>query len=618
MKKHFKLSLLIQIDILIVACVIIIGAVTFFSQYRISVNDRQNAVKTFVTEVAEEMNAAVKEYPAYKWLLRYWYENADKLDIEYDVDYRTGVRTPRKIRRFMLRHPDILLKYATAEQIESLPAEDQKMYAEIVYSWLLTRINQIKQSFDISFLYYVVTDSDASEHPYETQFFLLSGADHGSVRGRRHNQVYTLGTVVDITGAEDLQNAMRDAVELARREGKHGNKKPTLDESGEYVDVYVFLDWIDVHPVLTGMSFNIKQMQKEVRTQMLFGSLYAMIYQFLLLQAVMLFLFAFVIRPLTRVLQNIRLYKETKDGAQVRDNLSSVISGREAAIIRHNEIGQLVEDFTELTEEIDDHVKRIETITSEKERIEVELQLASEIQTQMLPASKPEFPGHADLGLYAMTQPAREVGGDFYDYYLIDDDHLALVIADVSGKGVPASLFMVITKTLIKNRAQMGESPGEILYHVNNQLCDENEKDFFVTVWMAIIDLRTGKGIAANAGHEHPVLCRAGGSFELVKYKHNLAIAMLRDISFKENEFELYPGDRIFVYTDGVPESMNPDKIMFGTDRMVEVLNRDPDAVEEELVGNLLGEINNYCDGSEQFDDITMLCFRYKENGKET
>ena len=618
MKKRFKLSLLIQIDLVIIFCVFVSGVITYLSQYRISLDDRQNRIKLLVADIAEEMTSAIKDYPAYRWLLQYWYENADTMDIEYDVDFEPDTATAGKAALLCERHPGFILEYATTEEIEALPEEDQKLYAEIIYTWVLTRVNQIKQSYHVAYLYYVVTESDASEHAYENQFYLLSGADKGAARGSAYKEVYTLGTVVSITESQDLMNAMRDAVEKARREGKYGKKKPVLDESGEYVDVYVFLDWIGVHPVLVGLSFNIRQMQEEVKAQTRQGSLYAMIYQFVLLQAVMVCLFALVIRPLTGVLKNIRLYKETKNGELVRKNLSLDMSRPTAAFFRHNEIGQLVEDFTELTEEIDDHVKRIETITSEKERFEAELQLASEIQLQMLPASKPEFPGHTDIGLYAFTRPARVVGGDFYDYYLIDKDHLLLVIADVSGKGVPASLFMVITKTLIKNRAQMGESPGQILYHVNNQLCDDNEKDFFVTVWLAIIDLRTGKGVSANAGHEHPVLKRAGGSFELVKYKHSLAVAMLRGVSFKENEFELQPGDTVFVYTDGVAESMSSEKVLFGTDRMLDVLNKDPEDTEEGLVRRLLEELSDFSKDTEQFDDITMMCFRYKGNGKET
>ena len=207
--------------------------------------------------------------------------------------------------------------------------------------------------------------------------------------------------------------------------------------------------------------------------------------------------------------------------------------------------------------------------------------------------------------------PAKEVGGDFYDFFLVDEDHLAMVMADVSGKGVPAALFMVITKTLIKNRAQMGDSPADILYHVNNQLCDGNESDMFVTVWLAILELSTGKGIAANAGHEHPVLCRKGGRYELVVYRHSMAVAAMEDITFKEHGFELHPGDRIFVYTDGVPEATNAKNELFGTERMLEALNRDPDAAPEEQLKAVRESVDEFVGEAPQFDDMTMLGFCY-------
>ena len=165
--------------------------------------------------------------------------------------------------------------------------------------------------------------------------------------------------------------------------------------------------------------------------------------------------------------------------------------------------------------------------------------------------------------------PAKEVGGDFYDFFLIDDDHLALVMADVSGKGVPAALFMVIAKTLIKNHAQMGEySPAKILAQANEALCEGNEAELFVTVWLAILEISTGRGLAANAGHEHPILRRTGGSYELIEYRHSPAVATMEGIRFREHAFELHPHDTLFVYTDGVAEATNAENKLYGTERL--------------------------------------------------
>ncbi len=247
----------------------------------------------------------------------------------------------------------------------------------------------------------------------------------------------------------------------------------------------------------------------------------------------------------------------------------------------------------------------------EKERIGAELNVATQIQADMLPRIFPAFPERSEFDLFASMHPAKEVGGDFYDFFLVDDDHIALVMADVSGKGVPAALFMVIAKTLIKNRAQLGESPAEILQHVNEQLCEGNEAELFVTVWLAVIQISTGKGLAANAGHEHPVIRRADGKYELVVYRHSPAVATMEGVRFREHTFELHPGDRLFVYTDGVPEATNAHDELFGCERMLAVLNSDPEPAPEQLLRNVRAEIDAFVGDAPQFDDITMLGFSY-------
>ena len=247
----------------------------------------------------------------------------------------------------------------------------------------------------------------------------------------------------------------------------------------------------------------------------------------------------------------------------------------------------------------------------EKERIGAELNVATQIQADMLPRIFPAFPERKEFDLFASMDPAKEVGGDFYDFFLVDDDHIALVMADVSGKGVPAALFMVIAKTLIKNRAQLGESPAEILKNVNEQLCEGNEAELFVTVWLAIIEISTGKGIAANAGHEHPTICHANGKYELVEYRHSPAVATMEGIRFREHTFELNPGDRIFVYTDGVPEATNVNEELFGNERMLSALNSDPEAAPKQLLHNVRASIDAFVGNAPQFDDITMMAFSY-------
>ncbi len=276
-----------------------------------------------------------------------------------------------------------------------------------------------------------------------------------------------------------------------------------------------------------------------------------------------------------------------------------------------DEIGSLAHSFNHMTDSLQKYIADLKDVTAKEERIAGELSAATTIQNSMLPRNFDEFNEHSAFDLYATMDPAKEVGGDFYDFFLVDDDHIALVMADVSGKGVPAALFMAISRTLIKNRAQLGESPAEILAHVNEQLCENNEAELFVTVWLAIIELSTGKGIAANAGHEHPVIRRGNGLYELVQYRHSPAVAVMNETRFREHTFEINPGDNLFVYTDGVPEATNLDNELFGTGRMLDALNRDPGASPRELLRTVKQEMDEFVGDAPQFDDITMLSFRY-------
>lgn len=240
-----------------------------------------------------------------------------------------------------------------------------------------------------------------------------------------------------------------------------------------------------------------------------------------------------------------------------------------------------------------------------------DLSTATSIQESVLPQIFPAFPDREDVDIYATMCPAREVGGDFYDFFFIDDDHLALVMADVSGKGVPAALFMMISNVLIKNRLRSGDSPAEALANVNNQIMERNVAKMFVTVWLAVIDMTTGRGIAANAGHEHPVLKRTGGEYELVEYKHSPAVGMVPKIKFKEHEFELSPGDKLFVYTDGVAEATDISGQLYGTDRLLEALNSDKDSNPKEAIERVRKSIDEFVGSATQSDDITMLGITY-------
>lgn len=245
----------------------------------------------------------------------------------------------------------------------------------------------------------------------------------------------------------------------------------------------------------------------------------------------------------------------------------------------------------------------------EKERIAAELSLATRIQLSALPK---EFPKREKFHVYASMTPAKEVGGDFYDFFMMDEDHLGLVIADASGKGVPAALFMMVSSALIRNAAVGEYSPAKVLTTVNHQLCTRNPEEMFVTVWMGVLEVSTGRLTAANAGHEYPILKRPGMSFELFKDRHGLVLGAMDGVRYREYEIQMEPGTKLFVYTDGLSEATNGSTVQFGTDRTIDVLRGREDGSPEELVRAVLDAVETFVADAPQFDDLTMLCLEYR------
>ncbi len=283
-----------------------------------------------------------------------------------------------------------------------------------------------------------------------------------------------------------------------------------------------------------------------------------------------------------------------------------------------DEIEDLYDSLRRMENDINVYIKEVTSITAEKERIGAELDVARHIQASMLPCIFPAFPERHEFDVYASMTPAKEVGGDFYDFFLVDDDHLAIVMADVSGKGVPAALFMMISKTLIKSAAQSGLSPKAVLEKVNGQLCENNEAEMFVTVWLGIVEISTGRMKCANAGHEYPAIMRKGGDFELYKDKHGFVLAGMDGSIYREYEIDLNAGDKLFVYTDGVPEATNADNVLYGPERMLRALNGAKNGSCRRLLESLHNDVNEFVGEADQFDDITMLCFEIRSAMPET
>ena len=589
--KPKKLGIIRQVALFFAVGVLMTGAITYFTQHSTSYGNVKVSVENIAAEITEDVRLSFREYPAYEWLLEYWREHAGDMDVSYEDNNARGEKTAEKYRKLTESLPGISLRDVSAEMVEALSPEDQKLFAEVLYSRLIARMDQIKLAYRVDYLFCVVAEDD-----YRTQFFLLSAAEDESMRGTEYGQVYPLGHVVSLEGPhESQQQAMRFAKE---NEGH-------LADAGNYVDYYSPLSMIGDRPVLIGITYDLQGIWGMIDQQTLRGTLYAVGHHvFLSLICLALILF-FVLRPLRKVQQNIRLYKETKDSAAVNDSLSRIRS--------RNEIGQLSDDVMGMTKEIDDYLERIEKITGERERIGTELALASRIQASMLPN---KFPERADFDLYATMDPAKEVGGDFYDFFLLDDSHLAMVIADVSGKGIPAALFMMVSMILIHEAASRESSPSAILREVNDKICSHNPEEMFVTVWLGILDLKTGELTASNAGHEYPVLKQPDGHFEIIRNKHSLVIGAMGGIPFNELRATLSPGAKLFVYTDGLPEATDAQTQLFGLERMQASLRKAENGTPQEILKSVDADVAAFVGGAEQFDDLTMLCLEYRGPGE--
>ena len=273
-----------------------------------------------------------------------------------------------------------------------------------------------------------------------------------------------------------------------------------------------------------------------------------------------------------------------------------------------DEIGDLSQSVIQMEEDIIRNVRELFKVSTEKERMATELSVASRIQLELLPTDYPPFPERHDFDLFASMSPAKEVGGDLYDYILLDDDHLMLVVGDVSGKGVPAALFMVVAKTLIASYATQGLSPSAIFEKTNKQLCAGNESNLFVTCWLGLVTLSTGKMRFVNAGHPAPVLYH-DGAFSFLKIKADCVLGVFEETHFTEHEITLSKGDRLFVYTDGVTEATNASDVLFGEERLMTALEGTQDLDAPRTIRSVRKHIDRFVSEAEQFDDITMLSF---------
>ncbi len=316
----------------------------------------------------------------------------------------------------------------------------------------------------------------------------------------------------------------------------------------------------------------------------------------------MLFVRKVVIKPIGKLAA---FTKEITASGKFEDQQIDIHTG--------DEIEELGNSFNFMLKELENYISNLSKVTAEKERIGAELDIAAHIQASMLPCIFPAFPERREFEIFASMTPAKEVGGDFYDFFMVDETHLAIVMADVSGKGVPAALFMVIGKTLIKDHTLPGRDLGEVFTRVNELLCETNSEGLFITAFEGVLDLVSGEFTFVNAGHEPPFIYRKGERYAPYKIRPGFILAGMEGMRYTAGSIMLSEGDKIFQYTDGVTEATSAEEKLYGMERLEAVLNRCADLSPTELLPEVKLDIDRFVGDAPQFDDITMLCLEFKE-----
>ena len=509
-----------------------------------------------------------------------------------------------EILDYLESHPDTsepdLPEEQKAEIVEYITGHTERD----VVSWMKTQPEEVRQ-YVVYYTHYLINLTmkyDAEEKMFDRVFVIdINPPNDGFVFWdfSAEGNDRTLGDRLELDLSE--HPVLEEMLETQSPDTVFEWTEDFIDEGSQYIGYKPIVINDRVRAVL-GISFN----WSELRTSLfgtvkisfiigLTGMIAAIFIQFWLFSRK-------AISPLRRIKNGVRDYIETKD--------SEAVIAKMADIKERNEFGILSEDISDLAVAIDKYTGEITKLTGERERAAAEMDTAGAIQAGQLPNKFPAFPDRTDFDIYASMTPAKDVGGDFYDFFFVDEDHLALVIADVSGKGVPAALFMMMSRMMINDYTSFGLSPAEVLTRVNEKICRNNDKNMFVTVWLGILEISTGKVTAANAGHEYPMLRQPGGVFEKLKDKHGFVLGGMSGKTYTQYEFTLRKGGTLFVFTDGVTEARAPDRKMFREERLIESLNKSPDAPPKELLELVHRDVSEFVGDAPQSDDLTMLAVK--------
>lgn len=465
------------------------------------------------------------------------------------------------------------------------------------YSDILNKLNILAKNANVNFIYVVKVDFNADgtlnyTYIYETkpQMFDL--------------EPYPLGYT-----EYGLKKAYADGVaDIMKNGGEKMEYYSDTEATGYHTTVAVAVRDSDGEPAaMLCVEKPMTRLEEAGRTYLkavlagtaLTAAVFSAVY--------VMFLLKTVINPVLNTANEVRRFA-----------LDSIPSDALLSVKRNDEIGVLERSIGKMEKDIADYMKNLAAVTAERERVNAELEVAARIQASMLPSeftgTFSEFPDLSGIDIAALMCPAKEVGGDFYDFFAVDGSHVAVVAADVSGKGVPAALFMAIGKTLIKDRTMSGKALENVFGEVNDLLCGSNSEGLFITAFEGVLDLESGEFLYVNAGHATPFIRGRDGVFKPHRIASGFVLAGMDGIKYKCGSLMLEAGDMLFQYTDGVTEASNVNNELYGEERLEAALNRNASLPPKELLPKIKEDIDAFAGNAPQFDDITMICFEYKGN----
>ncbi len=569
-----KQKILIQIGAIIIVLFTLVTVAVGNMITMASFSTALSSNMTTFVYIMENLIDGMDDYRSLSWLVNYWKENTD-LPFTEDNSEALADDIEEILKKLSKEDP----RDVTLREAESLSEEEQKTFA----LWCFGDINQLFLQYYDDANYTIALMTDINNGDDQIVLFNTEGKEDDP----------SFGEMIDLTKLKQIIRNTDKAVNAdVWRWAFITPDQMMLFATSISLSDYTDLEGVDMYGVMQAdLVYEEMAATDHIRNEVIIMLL-------IVFALILLFLYFIVPLPLGKVKKCVSEYSDTKDANELTEKLSKIRS--------RNEIGAFADEFSSLAREMDRYTREIEKMAGEREKAATELNVARDIQKQMLPQV---FPEREAFSLFASMDPAKEVGGDFYDCYMIDDDHLALTIADVSGKGVPASLFMAVSKTMLKDRTIAGGVPSVILSDVNNWLSKGNDNCMFVTVWLGILTVSTGELVCANAGHENPGIRSGEDAFRLYRTEHGSPLGLMKGMEFVDEHYKLSSGDALFLYTDGIPEANTSDEKMFGEERLEAVLAETAKGDSpQKIMQKVRTAVDEFVGDAPQYDDLTMLC----------